>query len=97
MERAYFGNHESEETGWIKLGDVEEGHGLKWTLYRKAQPTSDEWDYIKVVAYGRVAKKANYWLSWNGSRFATGGDFMKLAQHRKELCNMVLSFMDGWE
>ena len=97
MERTYFGNHESEETGWIRIGDVGKCDGVRWVIYRKAQPTSDEWDYIKVVADGRVPRKANYWLSWNGTRFGMGGDFSKLAQHRKELCNMVLSFMDGWE
>lgn len=94
MERTYIGNHESEETGWIRIGNVEEEHGLEWTLYSKAQPNSDGWDYVKVVAAGRAAKKANYWLSWNGRRFATGRDFVNLNQHRKALSDMVLSFME---
>lgn len=95
MEKTYLGNHESEESGWSLLGYVGEDDGVRWAVYRKPQPSGQEWDYIKVVADGKVPKKANYWLSWNGSRFGSGGDFLKMAQHRRELCSMVLSFMDG--
>lgn len=97
MEKTFSGNHESEETGWAKLGETEKCDGVEWSLYRKEQPSGGDWVYIKVVANGRAVRKANYWLSWNGSRFGTGGDFLKMAQHRKELLGMVLSFMDGWE
>lgn len=97
MEKTYFGNHGDGDDGWDRLGIVGRCDGVNWVAYRKEQPSGQEWDYIKVVADGRVPRKANYWLSWNGSRFGTGGDFLKMAQHRQELCNMVLSFMDGWE
>jgi hypothetical protein len=97
MGRTYSGNHEGEETGWIRLGEVGKFENVKWVLYRKPQPSGGEWDYIKLVANGRVVNKANYWLSWNGARFAMGGDFSKLAQHRNELCDMVVLFMEEFE
>lgn len=93
MAKMYQGNHEDESTGWEVLGSVGKSDDVNWVAYR--QRRESEWDYIKVVAEGKAHGKANYWLSWNGSRFGMGGDFFKMMQHRHELSQQMVTFMAG--
>lgn len=60
---------------WDLLGTVVDG--VRWLVYQRKAPGS-EWSTIKVVADGRVASKANYWLGWNGSRFGRQSDLFTL-------------------
>ena len=93
MQKLYSGNHGEDGDGWIKIGQIGKFDGVKWSIYRKPQPNGSEWDYVKVVADGKAPRKANYWLSWNGDRFAIGGDFLKMLEHRKDMYDEVISFM----
>jgi hypothetical protein len=91
MAKSYQGNHEDESTGWEVLGSVGVYDGVQWHVYR--QRHENEWDYVKVVAEIRAPGKANYWLSWNGTRFAQGRDFFKVMQHRHDLSQRLVEFM----
>jgi hypothetical protein len=95
MAKSYQGNHEDESTGWEVLGSVGVYDGVQWMAYR--QRRDSEWDYVKVVAEIRAHGKANFWLSWNGTRFGMGGDFFKMMQHRHELSQRMVEFMTEQE
>ena len=47
------------------------------------------WRMVKVAAAGSVPRKANYWLSWDGKRFARGKDIAIMASGRPELLAAV--------
>lgn len=49
----------------------------RWLIFVRPD-ASGEWDSVKVVADGRAPEKANYWLGWNGSRWARHGDLVAL-------------------
>jgi hypothetical protein len=38
-----------------------------------------------VAVLGEVKRKANFWTSWNGERFAASGDLQVMAAHRPDL------------
>lgn len=73
--------------GWEFVSEVE-ASDARWSVFVKPQPSSD-WVTVKACAHGRVLGKANYWLSWSGSRIANGCDFGRLAQDRPELLAVV--------
>ena len=93
MSRLYVGNPGNKNDGWEFVGCVGELENSDWVAYSKSQPSDGEWIYIKLSSTGAVPYKANYWLSWNGERFAKGGDIIKLLEHRPELHKMICDFM----
>jgi hypothetical protein len=44
---------------------------------------------VKVSAVGRAPRKANYWLSWDGKKFARGKDIAIMASGRPKLLAAV--------
>ena len=97
MERTYAGNHGAEADGWVKIGETSQIDGVAWSIYRKPQQNDGDWVNIKIVANGRVTRKANYWLSWNGKRFGKVTDYERLEAHRIQLKNEVEAFMEAWD
>jgi hypothetical protein len=69
--------------GWELVSTIETEE-TPWAVFTRPQPSPD-WITVKVCAQQPVSFKGNYWLSWSGSRFAGGGDFDKLAEHRPAL------------
>lgn len=92
-DRMHRGRHGDKNDGWVKLGPVGNAEGVVWLMFAKKQPSDSGWIYAKLVADGSVRHKANYWLSWNGERFASGGDYVKLIDHRKDILDMAKAFM----
>lgn len=93
-QKMYMGNPGEIDDGWAVIGLLGKHDGATWSVYRKEKESG--WDYIKVVANKRVPRKANYWLSWNGHRFASGFDFFKMMEHRADLGGEVSKFMRQW-
>jgi len=60
-----------------------------WALYDRFAP-SGEWQNLKLVSKQPVAIKANYWLAWNGQRFAKCRDVALLDEHRPELMEWLV-------
>jgi hypothetical protein len=56
---------------------------------------NSEWLSVKVVADGRAPNKANYWLGWNGKRFAQQGDGFTIMQQRQTLLGSVKTLMEA--
>lgn len=55
-----------------------------WSLYSKPQ-AAPPWVYVKVCAHGWRKGKANFWLSWSGTRFAEVGDIVRMGRDKPEL------------
>ena len=62
--------------------------GLEWGVFIALEPKG-VWSTVKVCCLGRAERKANYWLGWNGSRWATGADAVHMLEGRPELAVLV--------
>ena len=91
--RSTRGGRPSEQ--WTPLTSVSDETG-EWGLHMKPQ-ADPAWSYVKVWAHGWRKGKANYWLSWSGTRFAVIGDFVRLAEDRPELLDLVRDAMVEYE
>jgi hypothetical protein len=49
----------------------------KWELYDRFKQNGD-WSAFKLVSKEPRLHKANYWIGWNGERFARNRDFCNL-------------------
>ena len=79
--------------GWEQLAVIE--GDVRWLAFVKDTPDS-EWITVKLVADGRAPRKANYWLGWDGKRFANFKDTLALMEHRPELLKAVERMLDGY-
>jgi len=83
--RSYEGNRPTgEEWTWIEDEDI---NHTKWSVFSKPAKNNSDWATIKVVANGKVERKANFWFAWNiklGS-FAAGRDAKIMEEHFTEL------------
>ena len=66
------------EAPWVCIGDFEL-EGVPWGVFLKP---GEDWSGVKVCAQGRAASKANYWLAWNGQRFAHTAELAKAEGYR---------------
>lgn len=92
-QRMYKGKQPRTE-GWEQIAVIEED--VRWLVFVKHSPDTD-WLTVKVVADGRVPCKANYWLGWNGKRFAQVQDTFAIMQRRPELLKAVERLIDGYD
>ena len=92
-ERKYKGKKPRTE-GWEQIAAIEDE--VRWLVFVKDNP-DNEWITVKVVADGRVPFKANYWLGWNGKRFAQVQDTFAIMQRRPELLKVVERLIDGYD
>jgi hypothetical protein len=91
-DRMYRGKRPRTE-GWEHIASIEDD--VRWLVFVKDNP-DNEWLTVKVVADGRVPFKANYWLGWNGKRFAQVQDTFAIMQRRPELLKVVERLIDGY-
>jgi hypothetical protein len=78
--------------GWEHIGVIE--NDGQWHMFVK-ENADNEWASVKVVAAERAQRKANYWLGWDGKRFANFKDTLAMMQHRPELLRKVEQMLDG--
>lgn len=90
-EKMYKGK-KPRTSGWEQIGEVE--NDCRWLVFVKDSPDS-EWMTVKVVAVDRAPSKANYWLGWNGKRFAQQQDAFAIMQHRPELLRAAERMLEG--
>lgn len=79
--------------GWEHIGDIEQD--VRWRMFVKENADSG-WASVKVVAAGRAQGKANYWLGWDGKRFANFKDTLVMMQGRPELLHKVEQMLEGY-
>lgn len=68
---------------WSLLAELTTGAKTLWLVYVRHDPSG--WTNIKIAAKAKAGRKANYWLGWNGERFARGRDLEFLMTHRPSL------------
>jgi len=73
------------------LGPIDD-EGIKWGL-SVGGDNGKGWRSVKVSAIPKAQVKANYWLSWNGERFAKGRDMKLLRDGRPELEEKIIASM----
>lgn len=89
--KKYPGNVPSMED-WRLVGQIEKTKGEEFLVFVKNENEA-EWISIKLVARKPVKRKGNYWLAWNGERFADGHCLKALRQNRPELEEAVLEML----
>ena len=70
---------------WAQIAVVDDAQ--RWFVYIRPDVSGD-WATVKVVADGRASGKANYWLGWNGSRWARQGDLVTLTERASLLAEV---------
>ena len=80
---------------WDHLEDFEDKDGFKWGMFCKPQRNPD-WDTFKVVSYGRVPRKANYWFAYNHKTGQIGfaRDLDQMEKHRKNMFKWVKKVLE---
>lgn len=63
-----------------------------FTLFNLKDRSTLEWRNLKLVRKGK-APKNNWWLAWNGERFAVNHDEGKLAEHHPEIRGWVIQVL----
>ena len=91
MGKSYSGSHRHNHENWETLGALGVYDDVNWIVYRRKGKA--DWDKIKVAALGIAPHKANYPMSWNGTRFAKCISFQTMAEHRNDLLEELISFM----
>lgn len=84
------------DESWSHLGKCVED-GMEWGVYAKPQDHSDDWVTYKIVANGRVASKANYWMARNckTGKIGFARDYLILQINRPRLFEMVDSIVSA--
>tara|TARA_R110000868_G_scaffold274808_3_gene534472 strand:+ start:522 stop:803 length:282 start_codon:yes stop_codon:yes gene_type:complete len=92
--KMYGGRIPDEADGWKLKAEIRD-EDQKWFLFEKLQTHSDEWITYKVVADGKVEKKANYWVVKNikTGRQAYPADMELMKQHRLNLFKQIGVFL----
>ena len=91
-KRSFDGNHPDEDSGWIKVGQIRREE-FDFNVYTK--DGSSGWKSIKLVSNKRTPNKANYWLGWDGKRFANSADYRKMVEHKDWAETMLLEILVG--
>ena len=92
--KSYAGHEPPVEDGWVDVGMVP-GRKLRnsyWRIFARVQENQNGWIQIKVFADGWVKYKANFWLDWNGKRFASRWDFLKMQKNFPAMASRIKAF-----
>jgi hypothetical protein len=90
--KMYAGNHPDASEGWTQLGEIYDGDGLPWAVYQQDK-NKKGWSDVKVAVWDDAPNKGNYWLVWNGSRFAKSSELEKMETHRSALASELRQLM----
>jgi len=88
MAKQYTGNRPRWHTSTTAHTDLTN----RWRLYFKTKSNSDWWK-VKLAAITPQPKKANYWLFWNGCRFAENSDFKALREQQPQLLRTAKKYL----
>lgn len=93
-EKMYGGRKPFEDDGWRLEKKIADENEQSWLVFSKPQEHSNEWVTFKIVADGRVPKKANYWVVKNlkTRQIAFPADMAMMREHRKVLHEKVEQF-----
>lgn len=82
-KRIFFGNDPDPRTGWEQVGVISDGDARFKVFVRPKTPQG--WISVKLSAADPILGKANYWIGWNGARWASNADGRLLQTSHPEL------------
>lgn len=93
-KRRFHGNCPAPDSGYEQVGVISDGEARFRVFVR---PRTDAgWFSIKVVAAEPVKGKANFWLGWNGTRWAHNIDERCLRERYPEFLTDIQTLIgDG--
>jgi hypothetical protein len=68
-----------------------------FALFDRPDFAQGEWRSLKLERTDSKGQKRNWWLGWNGERFARNADAGKLAEHHPDVYDWVISSLKGAE
>lgn len=92
--KSYAGHEPPAEDGWKDVGMVP-GRKLRnsyWRIFARRRDGVEGWIMIKIFSEEKVKHKANFWLDWNGERFACRGDFLKILNNFPAMASRIKAF-----
>jgi hypothetical protein len=94
--KSYWGKVPEADDGW-KMVESVVSEGTRWMVFEQPQAHTDEWFNYKIVADGKVQRKANYWLARSKRTGQIGftRDYALLREHRPEVHAKVESMFEG--
>lgn len=97
MGKMYAGNPPADGEGWSQVGKCWDGDGVEWLVFSKSQKHTQDWRTYKIMANGRAANKANYWLTGNKltGRIGFSRDYICMRETRPELHAQVEAIIKG--
>lgn len=87
-----FKGHAPLGEGYVVLGRARADG--EWLVYGKIKP-GEVWMTVKVAAAQPRERKANFWIGWDGRRFAQHKDVVTMLQHHPELAKAVEDVLLG--
>jgi hypothetical protein len=72
-----------------------ENSNVEWFVFFKYQEHNNDWITYKVVANGRVPRKANYWFAKNKKTGQIGfaKDLASMSEHRPNLYSNIMKII----
>ena len=92
--KSYTGYEPPAEDGWKDVGMVP-GRKLRnsyWRIFARRRDGVEGWIMIKIFSEEKVKHKANFWLDWNGERFAHRGDYIKMLENFPTMASRIKAF-----
>ena len=79
------------DDGWTKIAQCLDDDAVNWLVFRRRQEHTPDWSTYKVVADGRAANKANYWMVRNDKTGQIGfiRDFASMKENRPKLHSKI--------
>lgn len=87
MGKMYAGKMPDTDEGWNHIGTCRDSDSVEWFVFSKSQDHTPDWCTHKIVANGRAANKANYWMVRNKETGQIGfaRDYVYMRENRPEL------------
>jgi len=97
MMRTYLGQVPKMADGWELLEKYTDDDQVAWLVFRRGQEHTPDWSTYKVVADGRAANKANYWLVRNDRTGQIGfaRDYASMRENRPKLHSKIERILIG--
>ena len=82
-----------EGAGWLRKSILV--GSIKWGVYYRAAGAGVSWTEVKLAAETPAPYKGNFYMKWNGERFANSRDSEILVSQHGELHRAAIKLLTG--